>query len=78
MDCQDGVARIVGVVEKGPELRLLEVLLKAGDGGLDVGMDVLTLGREFGQDFELLLLAEDPLEELEVLLDELLLLLEGL
>jgi len=78
MDGQDGIAGIVGVVEKGPELGLLEVLLEPGDRGIDVGLDTLTLGRELGQDLELLLLAEDLAEELDVLLEELLLLLEDL
>ncbi|MGB8959022.1 MAG: hypothetical protein WCC00_08445, partial [Candidatus Aminicenantales bacterium] len=78
VDGQDGVARIVGVEEKRPELGLLEVLLEAEDGRVDIGLDALTLGGELGQDFELLLLAEDPLEELEILLEQLLLLLEGL
>jgi hypothetical protein len=78
VDGQDGVARIVGVEKERPELGLLEVLLEAEDGRVDVGLDALTLGGELGQDFELLLLAEDPLEELEVLLEELLLLLQGL
>jgi hypothetical protein len=78
MDGQDGVAGIVGVEEMGPELGLLEVLLEPGDRGSDVGLDALTLGRELGQDLELLLLAEDLAEELDVLLEELLLLLEGL
>jgi len=78
MDGQDGVARIVGVVEEGPELGLLEIFFEPGDGGVDVGLDALTLGRELGEDLELLLLAEDLPEELDVLLEELLLLLEGL
>jgi hypothetical protein len=78
MDGQDGVAGIVGVIEQGPELGLLEVLLETEDGRVDVRLDALTLGGELGQDLELFLLAEDPLEELEVLLEKLLLLLEGL
>jgi hypothetical protein len=78
MDGQDGVARIVRIEEERPELGLLKVLLEPGDRGIDVGPDVLPLGGELGQDLELLLLAEDALEELEVLLEELLLLLEGL
>jgi hypothetical protein len=78
MDGQDGVARIVRVEEQSPELGLLEVLLEPRDRGGDVGLDALTLGRELGQDLELLLLAEDLAEELDVLLEELLLLLEGL
>jgi hypothetical protein len=78
MDGQDGVPRIVGVVEQGPELGLLEVLLEPAGRGGDVGFDVLTLAGELGEDFELFLLAEDLLEELEVLFEELLLLLEGL
>jgi hypothetical protein len=78
VDGQDGVARIVGVVEERPELGLLKVFLEPEDRRVDVGLDALTLGRKLGQDFELLLLAEDPLEELEIFLEELLLLLEGL
>jgi hypothetical protein len=78
VDGQDGVAGIVLVVEKGPELGFLKVVLEPGDPGVDVGLDALAFGGELGEDLELLLLAEDPLEELEVLLEELLFLLEGL
>jgi hypothetical protein len=78
MDGQDGVAGIVGIVEQGPELGFLEVLLETEDGRVDVRLDALTLRGELRQDLELLLLAEDPLEELDVLLEELLPLLEGL
>ena len=78
MDGQEGVAHVVGVVEQNPQLGLLEVLLETEDGRVDVRLDALTLGGELGQDLELFLLAEDPLEELEVLLEKLLLLLEGL
>jgi hypothetical protein len=78
VDGQDGVAGVVGVIEQRPQLGLLEVLLEAKDRRVDVGLDALTLGRELGQDFELLLLAEDPLEELEILLEELFPLLKGL
>jgi hypothetical protein len=78
MDGQDGVARVVLVIEQGPELGLLEVVLEPDDGRVDVGLDALTLGRELGQNLELFLVAEDALEEQELLLQELLLLLEGL
>jgi hypothetical protein len=78
MDGQDGVAGIVRVIEQGPELGLLEVLLEPAGSGGDVGFDVLALGGELGEDLELFLLAEDLLEELEVLFEELLLLLKGL
>jgi len=78
VDGQDGVARIVGVVEEGPQLGLLEVLLETAQGGLGVGLHVLSFGRQLGQDLDLLLLAEDALEELEVLLEELLPLLQRL
>jgi len=78
MDGQDGIAGIVGIVEEGPELGLLEVLLEPGDGGGEVGLDALALGRKLGQDLELLFLAEDLTEEMDVLFEELLFLLEGL
>jgi len=78
MDGQDGVAGIVLVVEKGPELGFLEVLLETPDRGLDLGIDVLALGRELGEDLELLLLGLDLAEKMDILLEELLLLLEGL
>ena len=78
MDGQDGVAGIVLVEEQRPELGLLEVLLEPPDAGLDVGVDGLALGGEFGQDFELLLLADDLPEELDVLLQQLFFLLQGL
>jgi len=78
MDGQDGVARVVGVVEQGPELGLPKVGLEPADGRLDVGVDALAFGRELGQDLEILLLGQDALEEQEVFLEELLLLLEGL
>jgi hypothetical protein len=78
MNGQDGVARVVRVIEQGPELGLLEVVLEPGKGRVDLGLDALALGGELGQDLELLLVAEDALEELGLLLQELLLLLEGL
>jgi hypothetical protein len=78
VDGQDGIARIVRVEEERPELGLLKVLLETEDRGVDVGLDAFALGRELGQDFELLLLAEDPFEELKVLFEEFFLLLEGL
>jgi hypothetical protein len=78
MDGQDGVARIVGVVEKGPEFGLLEGLFELGNGRFGVGFDALSFSGQFDEDLELLLLPEDPLEELNVLLEQLFLLLEGL
>jgi hypothetical protein len=78
VDRQDGVARVVGVVEEGPELRLLEVGFEPADGRLGIGLDALALGGELGQDLEVLLLDENALEELEVLLQELFLLLQRL
>jgi len=78
MEGQDGIAGIVGIVKEGRSSASWEVLLEPGDRGGEVGLDALTLGRELGQDLELLLLAEDLAEELDVLLEELLLLLEGL
>jgi hypothetical protein len=78
VDGQDGVAGVVLVEEEGPELGLLKVLLETDDAGVDVGLDALSFGGELGEDLELFLLAEDPLEELEVLLEQLLLLLKGL
>jgi len=78
VDGQDGVAGVVPVEEEGPELGLLEIVLEADDGAVDVGLDAFALGRELGQDLELLLVAEDALEELELLFEELLFLLQGL
>jgi hypothetical protein len=78
MDGQDGVARVVLVIEQGPELGLLEVALEPDDGRVDVGLDALALGGKLGQDLDLLLVAKDALEEQDLLLQELLLLLEGL
>jgi hypothetical protein len=78
VDGQDGAAGIVLVVEEGPQLRVLEVLLEPPDRGLEVRIDALALGGELGQDLELLFLGQDPSEELDILLEELLLLLEGL
>jgi len=48
MDGQDSVAGIVRVVEEGPELGVLEVLLEAPDRGFDIGLDVLAFGGELG------------------------------
>jgi hypothetical protein len=78
VDGQDGVARVVLLVEQGPQLRLLEVGLEPGHGRIEVGLDALAFGGELGQDLDLLFMAEDALEELELLLQELLLLLERL
>jgi hypothetical protein len=78
MDGQDGVAGVVFVEEQRPELGFLEVPLEPPDAGLDIGVDGLALVGEFGEDFELLLLADDLPEELDVLLQQLFLLLQGL
>jgi hypothetical protein len=78
MDRQDGVARVIRVIEQGPELGLPEVVLEPDEGRVDVGLDALALGGELGQDLELLLMAEDALVEQELLLQELLLLLKSL
>jgi hypothetical protein len=78
MDGQDGVARVIRVIEQGPELGLPEVVLEPDEGRVDVGLDALALGGELGQDLELLLMAEDALVEQELLLQELLLLLKSL
>jgi len=78
VDGQDGVARVVLVVEQGPELAVLQALGEAGEGGLDVGGDVLALGLELRQDVDFILLVLDFGEELDVPLQALFLLLEGL
>jgi hypothetical protein len=78
MDGQDGVARVVLVIKKRPELRLLEVRFEPVDAGLGFRFDAFALGGELGQDLELLLLGQNAPEELDVLLEEFLLLLEGL
>jgi hypothetical protein len=78
VDGQDGVAGIVLIVEQGPQLGLLEVVLEPGHGGVEIGLDALALGGQLVQDLDLLLVAEDALEELDLLFQELLLLLEGL
>ena len=78
MDGQDGVAGVVLVEEQGPEFAVGKGLFEAGQGRLDVGPDVLSLGEELGQDLDLILLFADPSEELEVALEALLFLLERL
>jgi hypothetical protein len=78
MDGQDGVPGVVLVEEQGPEFAVGKGLFEAGQGRLDVGPDVLSLGEELGQDLDLILLFADPSEELEVALEALLFLLERL
>ena len=78
MDRQDGVPRIVFVVEQGPKLGLLKVGLQPQHGGVDVGLDAFSFGGELGQDLEFLLVAEDALEELKLLLQQPFFLLQGL
>jgi len=78
MDGQDGVARVVLVEKKRPELRLPEVLFEPADGRDGLRLDALALRGQLGQDLELLLLGQDLLEEMDVLLEEFFLLLEGL
>jgi hypothetical protein len=78
MNGQDGVARVVGVVEEGPQLGFPEVALETADGRGDVAVDALAFGGELGKNLELLLEPLDALEELKVLLQELLFLLERL
>jgi hypothetical protein len=78
MDGQDSVPGVVLVKEQGPEFAVGEGLFEAGQGRLDVGPDVLSLGEELGQDLDLILLFADSSEELEVALEALLFLLERL
>jgi hypothetical protein len=78
MDGQDGVPGVVLVEEQGPEFAVGKGLFEAGQGRLDVGPDVLSLGEELGQDLDLILLFADSSEELEVALEALLFLLERL
>jgi hypothetical protein len=78
MDGQDGVAGIVLLVKEGPELALLQAPLELLDGRFDVGVDALSLFRELSENVELVLRFLEPLEELKVLLQPLLLLLDRL
>jgi hypothetical protein len=78
VDGQDGVTGVILVVEQGPQLGLLKVVLEPDNGRIEIGLDALALGGELAQDLDLLLVAEDALEELDLLFQELLLLLEGL
>jgi hypothetical protein len=78
MDGQDGVPRVVLVEKQRAELALGETFFESGEGGLDLGPDVLPLGQELGQDLDLVLLLPNPAEKLEVAFEALLLLLEGL
>lgn len=78
MDGQDGVPGVILLEKEGPELSVREVLLEADEGGLDLGPDVFALRQEFRQDVDLVLLVLDLSEELEVPLEPLFFLLEGL
>ncbi|OGD19525.1 MAG: hypothetical protein A2Y70_00320 [Candidatus Aminicenantes bacterium RBG_13_64_14] len=78
MDRQDGVPGVVFVIKKRPELRLLQVLVEPADPGLGFCHDAFAFGGEFREDLELLFLPEDLPEELDVLLEALFFLLEGL
>jgi hypothetical protein len=78
MEGQDGVPRVVLIVKQGPELAVRETFFETGQGGLDLGPDVLPLGQELRQDLDLVLLLPDPGEKLDVAFEPLFLLLEGL
>jgi len=78
VDRQDGVTGIVFVVKKRPELRLLQVLVQPANAGLGFRHDAFAFGGELRQDLEVFFLAEDLSEELDVLLEALFFLLEGL
>jgi len=78
VDRQYGVAGVVLVVIKRPELRLLQGPLEPADPGPGLRLDVLALGRKLREDLEFLFLAEDLPEKMDVLLKELFLPLEGL
>jgi hypothetical protein len=78
VDGQDGVPEVVSLVEQGPELAVGQAFFEAGQSGLDLGADVLALREEFRQDVDLVLLFLDLSEELEVVLEPLFFLLEGL
>jgi len=78
MNGEDGVAGIVLVAEQGPQLALVKTPFEPLHGGLDLGLDALAFRGELPQDLDLLFGLAELLEELEVLLEPLLLLLEGL
>jgi hypothetical protein len=78
VDRQDGAPGVVFVIKKRPELRLLQVLVEPADPGLGFRPDAFAFSGELREDFELLFLAEDLPEELDILLEALFFLLEGL
>jgi hypothetical protein len=78
VDGQNGVPRVVLLEKEGPELAVREDLFEADQGGLDLGPDLFALRQELGQDVDLVLFVLDLPEELEVALEPLLFLLEGL
>jgi hypothetical protein len=78
VDGQDGVSGVVLFVEQRPELAVGEVLFESGKGRLELGPDALAFRKELDQDFDLVLLVLDLAEELEVALEPLFFLLEGL
>jgi hypothetical protein len=75
---QDGIPGVVLFVEQGAEFAVREVFFEANEGRLNLGPDILTLRQELRQDLDLVLLLLDLAEEVEVPLEQLLFLLEGL
>ncbi len=78
MDGQDGVAGVVCIEKKGPELRFVQLLLENGEGRGDVGIDVLPFLGEIQENLDLFLLGVDLVEELEFAFKPFFVLLEGL
>jgi len=78
MDGQNGVAGVIRIEKKCPELRFGQFLLKNGEGRGDVGIDVLPLPGEIQENLDLFLLGVDLVEKPEVAFKPFLVLLEGL
>jgi hypothetical protein len=78
MNGQDGVPGVVFLVEKSPELAVGQTLFEPPKRGLGLGPDAFALGEELDEDVDLILLVLNLAEELEVALEPLFLLLEGL
>jgi hypothetical protein len=78
VDGQDGVEGVVGVEEQGLELGLVEAPAELGDRLGQILLDGLALPAQLEEDVDVLPFALEPFEGLQVAVQALLLLLEGL
>lgn len=69
VDGENQVVRVVLAAEGVPELGLFDALLPGEDRGLELGLDLFPAGQPLLENRDIALLARDPADEFQALLD---------